>query len=122
MTTETKKPDAVFLTIEEMAAQYPLLTVLFDVASDTLKQTPMTAEQKAQFKQEMGDFFKVMKSAFIRNADLDSMTEEEQQAEWDKLQAFIYLGSFLKLFVRKVAAAPILEKWEVVEGMESKED
>ncbi|QIM62186.1 hypothetical protein A1D29_02045 [Pasteurellaceae bacterium Orientalotternb1] len=100
-----------FLDVGQMMDYYPLLTVMFDVASDVLMKTAMEADTKQQFKLELNTLYKsIMSNAKGFSENYDDLSDDEQEAECKAVGSYLYFASLMRMFAKKVEQAPIIEE------------
>lgn len=115
MTEKTEQQKDDFLTTDQMMDYYPLLTVIFDVASNVLMGTPLEADSKQQVKLELNTLYKsIMSNEIGFSDDYEDLTEEEQEKQCKVVGSYLYLGSLLNMFARKIDKAPVIENSNMI--------
>ncbi|QPB42674.1 hypothetical protein [Rodentibacter haemolyticus] len=101
--SDVQKPIPETLTIQEMMDFYPLLTVIFDTASDVLMNTAMDSDSKQQLRLEIDTFYRsIMNTAPDFSPNYNELSEDEQEAECKVIGSFVYFASLMGMFSRKI--------------------
>lgn len=108
--TQTAIKQEGFLTTSQMMDYYPLLTVIFDVAFNTLKRTPMDKESIQQLKLETDTFHKmILSQARSFSDDYESLPEAEQETQCKQVGSMIFFASVMNLLAQAINHIPTTE-------------
>ncbi|OBX05285.1 hypothetical protein QV06_03545 [Gallibacterium genomosp. 3] len=92
-----------FLTVDQMMNYYPLLTVIFDVAFNTLKTMELSQEDIQQLKLEANTFFKsIIHSPIGFSDDYEELSEEAQEEQCKQVGSLLYFASVMNLLAESI--------------------